>query len=89
MYYLKLTRWKNDGLAGFTAGSISAILVYWTNQKNEFGIKDKNDWIGHKLDAGIDAVENFANDIVDTIKNAIGEASKSISNHISPKKWSW
>lgn len=41
MYYLKLTRWKNDGLAGFTAGSISAILVYWTNQKNEFGIKDK------------------------------------------------
>ena len=60
MYYLKLTRWKNDGLAGFTAGSISAILVYWTNQKNEFGIKDKNDWIGHKLDVGIDAVEKSA-----------------------------
>ncbi len=28
-------------LAGFTAGSVSAILVYWTNQRNEFGIKDK------------------------------------------------
>lgn len=89
MYYLKLTRWKNDGLAGFTAGSISAILVYWTNQKNEFGIKDKNDWIGHKLDVGIDAVEKSAEKTVDGVEKCHGEASKSISNHISPKKWSW
>ncbi|HCJ4495450.1 TPA: hypothetical protein NR481_002853, partial [Staphylococcus aureus] len=76
MYYLKLTRWKNDGLAGFTAGSISAILVYWTNQKNEFGIKDKNDWIGHKLDAGIDAVEKSAEKTVDGVENVMVKLQK-------------
>lgn len=76
MYYLKLTRWKNGGLAGFTAGSISAILVYWTNQKNEFGIKDKNDWIGHKLDVGIDAVEKFAEKTVDGVENVMVKLQK-------------
>ncbi|HCY1154083.1 TPA: hypothetical protein O0820_002081 [Staphylococcus aureus] len=76
MYYLKLTRWKNDGLVGFTAGSISAILVYWTNQKNEFGIKDKNDWIGHKLDAGIDAVEKSAEKTVDGVENVMVKLQK-------------
>ena len=70
MYYLKLTRWKNDGLAGFTASSVSSILVYWTNQRNEFGIKGTEK-------------------AVDSVGNVVGEGSESISNHISPKKWSW
>ncbi len=89
MYYLKLTRWKNDGLTGFTASSVSSILVYWTNQRNEFGIKGKNDWIGHKLDDGIDSVKKSTEKAVDSVGNVVGEGSKSISNHISPKKWSW
>lgn len=57
--------------------------------KNEFGIKDKNDWIGHKLDAGIDAVEKSAEKAIDSVESAVGEATKSISNHINPMKWSW
>lgn len=67
---------KNSSSAGFTAGSISAILVYWTNQKNEFGIKDKNDWIGHKLDVGIDAVEKSAEKTVDGVENVMVKLQK-------------
>ncbi|HBN6336355.1 TPA: hypothetical protein PI228_002318 [Staphylococcus aureus] len=76
MYYLKLTRWKNDGLAGFTAGYVSSLLVYWTNQRNEFGIKGKNDWIGHKLDAGIDAVEKSAEKTVAGVENVMVKLQK-------------
>ncbi len=76
MYYLKITWWKNDDLAGFIVGSVSTILVYWTNQKNEFGIKDKNDWIGHKLDAGIDAVEKSAEKTVDGVENVMVKLQK-------------
>ncbi|BCN87624.1 hypothetical protein [Staphylococcus argenteus] len=63
-------------LAGFTASSVSAILVYWTNQRNEFGIKGKNDWIGHKLDAGIDAVEKSAEKTVAGVENVMVKVQK-------------
>lgn len=44
--------------------------------KNEFGIKDKNDWIGHKLDAGIDAVEKSAEKTVDGVENVMVKLQK-------------
>ena len=51
---------ENDGLVGFYCEfCFRQYFVYWTNQRNEFGIKGKNDWIGHKLDDGIDSVKNL------------------------------
>lgn len=47
------------------------------------------DWAGHKIDEGIDAVNKTAEKAVDSVGNAIGDATKSISNHINPMKWSW
>lgn len=44
--------------------------------KNEFGIKDKNDWIGHKLDVGIDAVEKSAEKTVDGVENVMVKLQK-------------
>ncbi|EJP0954119.1 TPA: hypothetical protein OVY44_000448 [Staphylococcus aureus] len=45
-------------------------------KKNEFGIKDKNDWIGHKLDVGIDAVEKSAEKTVDGVENVMVKLQK-------------
>ncbi|BBD85408.1 TPA: hypothetical protein RRM83_001681 [Staphylococcus argenteus] len=44
--------------------------------KNEFGIKGKNDWIGHKLDAAIDAVEKSAEKTVNGVENVMVKLQK-------------
>ena len=72
-----------------TAGIIGSIVSDYLYQNNYFGIKDKVDWAGHKIDEGIDAVNKTAEKAVDSVGNAIGDATKSISNHINPMKWSW
>ena len=54
MYYLKLTRWKNDGFSWIYCEFCFVNTCILDQSKNEFGIKGKNDWIGHKLDDGID-----------------------------------
>ncbi|CYC31783.1 Phage protein [Staphylococcus aureus] len=66
-------------------GSVSTMLVDWAYQNNKAGIKDKADWVGHKLDDGIDVVKKSTEKAVDSV----GEATKSISNHLNPMKWSW
>ncbi|EUW01722.1 hypothetical protein, partial [Staphylococcus aureus] len=72
-----------------TAGIIGSTVSDYLYQNNYFGIKDKVDWAGHKIDEGIDAVNKTAEKAVDSVGNAIGDATKSISNHINPMKWSW
>ncbi|CPM93946.1 Phage protein [Staphylococcus aureus] len=72
-----------------TAGIIGSIVSDYLYQNNYFGIKDKVDWAGHKIDEGIDAVNKTAEKAVDSVGNTIGDATKSISNHINPMKWSW
>ncbi|HEI6416229.1 hypothetical protein HUZ99_03605 [Staphylococcus sp. SS87] len=76
-------------LAGYTAGSVSAILVYWDHQTNKLGLRDKTDWIGYKMDDNIDVIEKFADEIVEGVESSIGEATNNISNHINPMKWAW
>ena len=46
-------------IGGFVFGSVSTMLVDWAYQNNKAGIKDKADWVGHKLDDGIDVVKNL------------------------------
>ncbi len=72
-------------IGGFVFGSVSTMLVDWAYQNNKAGIKDKADWVGHKLDDGIDVVKKSTEKAVDSV----GEATKSISNHLNPMKWSW
>ena len=43
-----------------TAGIIGSIVSDYLYQNNYFGIKDKVDWAGHKIDEGIDAVNKTA-----------------------------
>ncbi|MBU8388604.1 LXG domain-containing protein [Staphylococcus aureus] len=79
--------WAVEGI--LTAGIIGSTVSDYLYQNNYFGIKDKVDWAGHKIDEGIDAVNKTAEKAVDSVGNAIGDATKSISNHINPMKWSW
>ena len=59
-----------------TAGIIGSIVSDYLYQNNYFGIKDKVDWAGHKIDEGIDAVNKTAEKAVDSVGNAIGDATK-------------
>ncbi|WP_436799334.1 hypothetical protein, partial [Staphylococcus aureus] len=45
----------------------------------------KTEWVGHKIDDSIDVVKKSTEKAVDSV----GEATKSISNHLNPMKWSW
>lgn len=59
-----------------TAGIIGSIVSDYLYQNNYFGIKDKVDWAGHKIDEGIDAVNKTAEKAVDSVGNTIGDATK-------------
>ncbi len=59
-----------------TAGIIGSTVSDYLYQNNYFGIKDKVDWAGHKIDEGIDAVNKTAEKAVDSVGNAIGDATK-------------
>ncbi|HDJ3895052.1 TPA: hypothetical protein PQH10_001510 [Staphylococcus aureus] len=76
MYYLKITWWKNDDFSWIYCGFCFDNTCILYQSKNEFGIKDKNDWIGHKLDAGIDAVEKSAEKTVDGVENVMVKLQK-------------
>lgn len=76
-------------LAGFALGCLATKGADWAYQNNWKGIKDKTDWVGHKIDDGIDVVKKSTEKAVDSVGNVVGEATKSISDHINPMKWSW
>lgn len=76
-------------LGGLAVGIIFSNLTDLAYQNNFLGIKDKTDWVGHKIDDGIDAVKKSTEKAVDSFENAVGEATKGISSHINPMKWSW
>lgn len=67
------------------AGTLVSKAADWAYQSNWNGIKDKTDWAGHKIDDSIDVVKKSTEKAVDSV----GEATKSISNHLNPMKWSW
>lgn len=46
-------------LGGLAVGIIFSNLTDLAYQNNFLGIKDKTDWVGHKIDDGIDAVKNL------------------------------
>ena len=71
------------------ASSLAGMFADWAYQTNILGLKDKTDWVGHKIDDGIDVVKKSTEKAVDSVEKAVGEATKSISNHINPMKWSW
>ncbi|UEX90902.1 T7SS effector LXG polymorphic toxin [Staphylococcus ratti] len=68
-----------------TLFSFGANLAY---ESNLFGTKDKVDWIGHKIDDGIDAIKTSANDAVERAKD-VGDVVKNIGDHINPMEWAW
>lgn len=72
-------------IGGFVAGTLVSKAADWAYQSNWNGIKDKTDWVGHKIDDSIDVVKKSTEKAVDSV----GEATKSISNHLNPMKWSW
>ncbi|HDK7900739.1 TPA: transposase [Staphylococcus aureus] len=76
-------------LGGFAAATGLAIAADWAYENNLWGLKDETDWVGHKIDDGIDVVKKSTKKAVDSVEKAVGEATKSISNHINPMKWSW
>ncbi|CAC6192274.1 Phage protein [Staphylococcus aureus] len=76
-------------LGGFAAATGFAIAADWAYENNLWGLKDETDWVGHKIDDGIDVVKKSTEKAVDSVEKAVGEATKSISNHINPMKWSW
>lgn len=65
------------------------MFVDWAYQTNKLGLQDKTDWIGHKIDDGIDVVKESAEATIDSVENTVGETTNSISNHINPMKWVW
>ncbi|HDE0048454.1 TPA: transposase, partial [Staphylococcus aureus] len=70
-------------IGGFVAGTLVSKAADWAYQSNWNGIKDKTDWVGHKIDDSIDVVKKSTEKAVDSV----GEATKSISNHLNPMKW--
>lgn len=76
-------------LGGLAVGIGATHLADWAYQANILGLKDKTDWVGHKIDEGIDNFKKSTVSTVDSIGNVVGEATKSISNHINPMKWEW
>ncbi|MBO8870503.1 transposase, partial [Staphylococcus aureus] len=66
-------------LGGLAVGIIFSNLTDLAYQNNFLGIKDKTDWVGHKIDDGIDAVKKSTEKAVDSFENAVGEATKGIS----------
>ncbi len=67
------------------ASSLASMFADWAYQTNILGLKDKTDWVGHKIDDSLQAVENS----VDSIKNTVGNAKKNISKQINLMKWVW
>ncbi|HCV8785934.1 TPA: transposase, partial [Staphylococcus aureus] len=76
-------------LAGFAVGTLFTFITDWAYQNNIAGIKDKADWVGHKIDDGIDVAKKSTEKAIDSVGNVVGQATKSISDHINPMKWSW
>ncbi|HFO0872471.1 TPA: T7SS effector LXG polymorphic toxin, partial [Staphylococcus aureus] len=74
------------GLAMSTVFALGTDLIY---QNNIFGLKDKVDWVGHKIDNSIDVVKKTTEKSMDSVGNAVSEAKNIISNHINPMKWAW
>ncbi|MBO8619738.1 transposase, partial [Staphylococcus aureus] len=69
------------GLAMSTVFALGTDLIY---QNNIFGLKDKVDWVGHKIDNSIDVVKKTTEKSMDSVGNAVSEAKNIISNHINP-----
>ena len=46
-------------LGGFAAATGFAIAADWAYENNLWGLKDETDWVGHKIDDGIDVVKNL------------------------------
>ncbi len=72
-------------LAGLAVGSGLAFAADWAYQTNKLGLKDKTDWVGHKIDESIEVVGKSA----DSVRNTVGEATKNIGKHINSMKWAW
>lgn len=66
-------------------GSGLAFAADWAYQTNKLGLKDKTDWVGHKIDESIEVVGKSA----DSVRNTVGEATKNIGKHINSMKWAW
>ncbi len=79
--------WAAVGI--LSAAFVISMITDWAYQNNKAGIKDKVDWVGHKIDDGIDAVKNTTEKAVDSVGTVVGEATNNISNHINPMKWAW
>lgn len=79
--------WATVGI--LSAAFVISMITDWAYQNNKAGIKDKVDWVGHKIDDGIDAVKNTTEKAVDSVGTVVGEATNNISDHINPMKWAW
>ena len=62
-------------LGGFAAATGFAIAADWAYENNLWGLKDETDWVGHKIDDGIDVVKIYKK-AVDSVEKAVGEATK-------------
>lgn len=79
--------WATVGI--LASAYIGSMLADWAYQTNKFGLKDKTDWVGHKIDDGMEAVGKSTEAAIDSVKNTVGDAAKSIGKHINPMKWAW
>ncbi|MDK7114909.1 T7SS effector LXG polymorphic toxin [Staphylococcus pettenkoferi] len=70
-------------LGGVAASTIASIAFDAAYQNNWFHVKDGTDWVGHRIDDGIDEF----NDMVDRFKSNVGEGISNIKNMTNPIYW--
>jgi len=71
-------------ILGSAAVSVGASKIFDAAYDNNFlGVQDGLDWLGDRIDDGIEAVKNTAKDAID----GIGEALGSIGKAINPFSW--
>ena len=67
-------------LAGIAVGTLAAYGADWAYQNNKLGIKDKVDWLGHKMDPVLGQLGQTKDQTIKILDNTATNVSNGVKN---------